>query len=792
MLNLLKIGSSLLFVVFSTIAYAEPGAGSCADFKLPTLATDKTVIDRTEPVRILRQGVPLYPDATSTTSVKSLDFDTVLLLTKKSDLRFEVKEMGAKIALGWIDKHELLCSFRPLFEKGLARKAFIKIPIGAESNFNIKTSHSPDRDECSPRRPCDELSRFTTYFIFAEDRETHRYLLSQGYNLTTGTKLPLVGWIKGENMIPWNTNLGIRPKNDSKEEADTEIITGYHTLKDAKLNAEGIKLLSGNIWYSYELHVPLLDRVENYYHVAAPGIGMEGFKRSDTTQTFNEMRQVDVFFLLDGTASMDPYVTAAKEASKGIAEELQRQREFQQTTFRFGFLVYRDTFADNLLGKKICNDGICERQPLDRTTCQSDTSITDNSFAKFEKAIKKVTATAEKNDDYPEQLFAGLEAVIPEMSACPNNNKLVFVIGDHGDAGETISQSVIDRFKRTFPKLAIFFIQTPSNVLNIRNSESYREAYNKFQTQANAVIDGILPKEYNGVPIPRNKYFWSLTADNLPQSVVDIVKSYSNAAVSTELEQTLANGEAVKEAIKKYMADGDMPVLYWQWVEKTACEKLGEQCNKPLNHRVMDFYIPEDPKKIQEEMMMIEQHIDRWIKLLAKISQTRGGSATKKRENFVELLIEEIQNVLGDPPISLTVDDKTALQTILEQHKSVLPMREQSPLLQYSLADIWTMEGCELDRLLEWVTAIRNVLEKVVGSPELKVSFELKDYTDECPGMTDKGKRIKKMVSYPEGRDKGEKSGPSQVESLGKDSNYRYGHVFRNVTLYWLPVEFLP
>ncbi|OQW92766.1 MAG: hypothetical protein BWK78_00675 [Thiotrichaceae bacterium IS1] len=472
------------------------GIGSCANFELPTLFTDKTVIDRTEPVRVLRQDAPLYPDATSTTPVKSLDFDTILLPTRQLEQRIEVKEMGVKAPLGWIDKHELLCNFRPLFEKGVARKALIKTPIGAESNFSIKASHSPNEDECSPHRPCGELKswpRFTVYFIFAEDRETDRYLLSQGYNLTTGTRLPLVGWVKGENMIPWNTNLGIRPKNDSWKEADTEIITGYHTLEDAKQNKAGIKLLSGNIWYTYELHVPVLEKVDGYYHVIAP-----------------------------------------------------------------------------------------------------------------------------------------------------------------------------------------------------------------------------------------------------------------NTSVS------------VKE------------------------------CDKPFECRVMDFYIPMDAQKIQEEMMMIEQHIDRWIKLLARISQARGGSVQKKREDFVELLIEEIQGVLGDPPISLTVNDKTALQTILERHKSVLPMREQSPLLQYSVADIWTMEGCELDRLLEWVTSIRNVLEKVLGSPELKISFELKDYTDECLGMTDKGKRLKKMVSYPEGKDRGGKSGPSQLERLGPDSNYRYGHTFRSVTLYWLPVEFLP
>jgi len=89
------------------------------------------------------------------------------------------------------------------------------------------------------------------------------------------------------------------------------------------------------------------------------------------------------------------------------------------------------------------------------------------------------------------------------------------------------------------------------------------------------------------------------------------------------------------------------------------------------------------------------------------------------------------------------------------------------------------MEPCELARLIEWIRSVRRILINVVSNPTLKVSFELKDYPDNCPNLSEKGKRIKQVWF-------------EQRETLGPDDSYRYGHALRGITLYWLPIEFMP
>jgi len=114
-------------------------------------------------------------------------------------------------------------------------------------------------------------------------------------------------------------------------------------------------------------------------------------------------------------------------------------------------------------------------------------------------------------------------------------------------------------------------------------------------------------------------------------------------------------------------------------------------------------------------------------------------------------------------------------------HKSALPIREDSPLLQYSLQEIREeiSADCELPRLIEWVTAIRQVLLKVSAQPTLEVSFKLEDYPPTTCPLTTKGLRVPKLTS-------------EQKRKLGPDDEYRYDHHFRGQTIYWLPLEFLP
>jgi hypothetical protein len=670
-------------------------------------------------------------------------------------------------------------SANPLMEKGLPRKAFAKIATETE-DYRTPLYPSPNRKECpSPIcKPVSYISRFQTHFVFATDEAQERYLLASGFTLGGAVRFPLLGWIDKEYLIPWNTtNLGLRPKNDDPN-PNTPPIAGYFTPLDShdKNRKPDVEVLAGNIWYTFPLHLPLIDIVDGHYHVVAPGIEMKGLQKSTqigvVESAIEKLKRVDVFFILDGTASMAPYIRGVKTAVQQVVEVLHEQPRFKETTFRFGFLVYRDHFADQLPKNKwcrgkwcerLCKNGICETMPLASVDCKADTAMTKKNWYDFEYQISRVRATNDDSDDYPENLFEGLTAAIPALANCEDNTKLVFVIGDHGDRQDRISQPVIDRWQRYFKKLAIYFIQTPNNESQAKTPYLYRTAYNDFRRQAFEFLYRLYPdKRYDP-----EEHFFSLSENNLVTKIIEIVKAYYDNIIISE-----------KKAIEKYRRKEDFPVLYWDWVDREFCKQVGK-CETPVKHKVKDFYIPIREGEMQEEIVLIERHIDQWVKLLTPLTRLGSGlSPQELRQKFVEVLAEEIQNVIGQPPINL--DDPRSLLDILEKGKNSLPFNKKSPLLQYSFKELLKeIPDCELKWLIDWVRSIRAALTKILANPTLKVSYTLEDYPPTACPLTEKGKNIKKMVFGPRSK-------------LGEDDTYRYGHALKGITLYWLPMDLLP
>jgi hypothetical protein len=135
------------------------------------------------------------------------------------------------------------------------------------------------------------------------------------------------------------------------------------------------------------------------------------------------------------------------------------------------------------------------------------------------------------------------------------------------------------------------------------------------------------------------------------------------------------------------------------------------------------------------------------------------------------------------------VDNEKPLAEIILEKKLALPVRPQSPLFQYSLADFDpnndnSVVDCEVTRILEWVKDVYNILDRIRGYPFQKVTARLEEYRHEdCAGLSDKGKRIKKVPPTVGGE-----------ETLGPDRTYSYGHALppNSVILYWIPLEFLP
>ncbi|BAP57034.1 hypothetical protein THII_2737 [Thioploca ingrica] len=775
MSNLARMIIGLGWCFISLSIYAKPTLGTCTNYFKPPLLKEDGQISTTLAVRVLRHDAPVYSEETADKIKENLAFGDSLeplkLGHREQQQRIQVMKPDSTQPSGWMDSSDLLCAFSPLVnDKGIEQKLFIKTPPSTEKNPQSVTAYpSPNDTRCDPKQGiiCKQLSRFELFFIFADDPETRRYLLVDEFDIT-GYK-PLIGWVDYDKGIHWNTVLGLRPQ---------ENITAYSTPPTDKAEAKpAIEIQGGKIWYDRSRiaeRIPLLeiDQPPGYYHIAAAGIGMPGFETLDT-QVLETMKQVDVFFLLDGTTSMGPYIQSATSAAKKIVNTLRNNTNFIETSFRFGFRVYRDVFADAI--RTDCHGGICEGMPLAATTCHLDTTATYDNWVKFDEQLSQVKETTADQDDFPEQLFAGLEHALQDVASCKDRTKLLFVIGDHGDAQPQLPPQLLQQLKQ-FHKLIIFFIQTPPATSQSNNPQQYLQAYHDFQNQAQAIIKLLIPAKFKGQKINRREYLLSLNQTQLVDKVLDLVKFYSESAIVNEVAQQIRGGDSLENIINKWLAKGDMPVLYWQLLDKAACQQLGKQCQNSIDHRVIDAYIPTQAK-VAEEIRLTAIQLDEWRAILRRLSDVKIRPVEDQRLEFIKILRQEIQDILGKPPV---YTDEEQTLTELMKRKTGLPMRNQSPLLQYSLKEIEEIPRCELRRLITWVDSMHQVLNNVRSAPTLKVSFTLKPYPPEqCPLATPKGKAIPELVFDP-------------PQKMGETEEYRYDRSFRGQVIYWLPIEFLP
>jgi len=185
MVTMLRYFGLLIMIFGNSITYAMPG--DCNDFSFPVKDNNTNAIDTSIPVRVLRQETPLYPSVDVKTPTKSLGFDLVLKPIRLSPQRIQVADRNTPTTpMGWIEKTDLLCNYTPLIKGGLPRKAFVKIPVDAGENFAVLAYPSPQDNVCKPL--CNELTRFTTYFIFAEDEK--RLLFGSVYRTDLKSLIP--------------------------------------------------------------------------------------------------------------------------------------------------------------------------------------------------------------------------------------------------------------------------------------------------------------------------------------------------------------------------------------------------------------------------------------------------------------------------------------------------------------------------------------------------------------------------------------------------------------------------
>ena len=810
--------ASITFELMPATPAPPPAAiiGSCAE---AILATDRTgKLDAPSALKVMRQDTPVYQDAASSAATaRTLDFNKNLQLLDFRGTRVQVAPETTLAPLGWVERSALLCSLAPLKgDSGLEQKFYIRTAteIRSAKPTTVKAYPAPDLQDC--QNQCREISRFSGYFVFARDEQQRSYLLSETYKLDATARL--VGWVSSENGFVWDTAYGLRPKEDLVFPAGTNLngnevggeertVCAYKDIAAALADPVGacLPILGGDRWFLSEHRIPLLERVEQdgraFYKVVLPLAGTGAkydkatgkisiiepgeFMENPGIASLANMKHVDVMFLIDGTKSMARHLEAVRgsreNGEEGVVQKiitsLQQDDAFKEAQFRFGFRMYRDAYA----GAQEFGEGLPLASQCDVTSDAQAQNLRD-----FAAALDRVIVTDETNEDYAENLFGGLRQAIRDLAPCPQNTKLLFIIGDCGyDADAQRRRGVtpvelrtlVERLKGAadLKNIVTFFLQTPPNPQVPKNPQEYARAYTLFTGQARHLLTQVLGAGRNN-EFPN--YFLTTDAADVNAKILAGVKQFSNTAVINELVLDLRGGTALQAAIERLKGSAEynnLPGLFWDLVEQGSCRQLGEQCQQRIYDTIVEGYLPVS-EDLVEDVWLKSEDLDAWTNLLRDFdtNQLSGLAGAELRQTFVFALRDALEKVIRKP----RYEDTGEPLAVYLKRKGGLPVSDASPLFRYSLEDLLDPDAvpdCELVCLVSWVQSVKQMLN-IIYHGDLQPIYNAEKFPGDCPTCQN--------IPFI--------TGDIKSAPLGVNPDMRYNHSFQKANIYWTPKKFLP
>ncbi|MBF0446848.1 MAG: hypothetical protein HQL67_01465 [Magnetococcales bacterium] len=818
-------------------------------------------------VRVLRQDASLFSAKGGEKPEGFLIFNQhAEVLAEQGDwikvhaLRYK----GHQEMTGWMKKKDLLCRDQPVKgDSGLEMKFFIKTNMVARGKDQapptVQVYQDPEMKDCvGGQGNCREgASRFHMYFVFDQNEEA--YLLADRFRLEEDDTV--LGWVSKDDGFLWNNAFSIRPREDllTPDGQAAGTICTYENLSDAvsRNQTKCSPVQGGNTWFKSALRIPVLEMVDSknrhisptglggtvnqrrFFKVALARPGLVGRRVSDdkiaistglasqiipgfkSYESLSSKKNVDIFFLLDATASMEPVFDAVRGTDKKrgviqeIIEDLKNVQGFKETQFRFGFRVYRDPYADKLFPNGL-GDGVGEGHPLP-SSCNLGPLEQGEAYNSFQSAITDVRVSeSDTSDDYQENLYGGLAQVLEkDIVSCPDHLKILFVIGDNGYksiVGKRLvkyknpynRETLVDLLKSGIKGSNIipFFIQTPSRAEGVSHPVAYRRAYDQFTEQTKYLLQNSLPP---------NSFFGEhalrMDEDRMVDRLVSTVEKLGSSELIDEIILDVRGGAALSAVIERLRRERiDIPGVYWHILKQGACGELGDQCENRVFDTTRIGYVEADDKVI-EELWVSSSALSSWIRILRGFEGYFDLPESQLRRALISAMILGLQQEIRRPPIDVSGETPAEYA----QRRGGLPVRSHSPLLSYNVNalsaermdrnkdgrlivldhnknplldkegnEISAVPACELRRLALWAIKSKEMLE-IVEQDFKRPTFEVLPYESRrCPDATQNGRALMRI------------NGSIQRTPLGPDKSYRFAHTFGGRRGYWIPQEYLP
>ena len=458
----------------------------------------------------------------------------------------------------------------------------------------------------------------------------------------------MAGWLDKTEGVAWNTASALRPSLTIPSGNNNDYLCLWDSEEAAinKNNCNG-KTPLGKIWFKFDQRLAIINETEKAWKVVLRGNNCtedmdkceENLLNGPNTNMVENIKNIDVMFVVDGTKSIAPVIQSIKgtEEKPGLIQQIRERlssKLSQNINLRVGFRIYRDSQKG---GK---NDGVRKEENLSLRSASCDGTKT---FRKFDKEFKKVKPGDRfKDTDLEENFFGGILEGIRDLRSCKSHIKLLFVVGDHGYSCEaqkskgfkrcvTTEKIVNEMFKNSKIPISPFFVQLPieKDPQKITNQGRLDKAYSTYERQSKDILSFYAKKLFELSPNKKIsekefteeglKRFLRLPRSDLSKlaagELVQVLDSYVNPEFIFGAINRGRTGENWVDAFNTERERTNAPVLLAEAILAGICgeNETNDQCEDDIIQKVSQVWVSKDDnEKVTREILMTTEQLNDW------------------------------------------------------------------------------------------------------------------------------------------------------------------------------------
>ena len=399
------------------------------------------------------------------------------------------------VCKGWVPmKNLLLWHYSLADEVGIYQKALLCVNLAEEGSDLGNMYHNPKKTGYFKK------IRTDMRFYFVMKREGGLSLLASTHSMDGTSDKVLEGWVPAESYVAWNQRSCLEPTWDHKDVeffANKSVTLRVCSSEDLEEVVRRIEFKAKENTGRYDPHMyrmhpdelrfPILDYdgPDNIYNCSSFGTpggtptttevstnaSVAGTPLGYTNQQLNELLNINIGIVIDGTSSMENFYPAVQDAIKKASNYFTSKHNI-----KVGVVIYRDYTDGEEYVTEVC-----------RLTDPENPLLHNFLTTGGKYGIK----SSPLDRSLEEAMYCGINTALDKLGFKPDQSNLLLVVGDCGNnpADDKISMdTIVDKL-----------VAKNVNIMGFQVRTGMENAFNLFTNQLTRIMVQSLEKKFSAL-----------------------------------------------------------------------------------------------------------------------------------------------------------------------------------------------------------------------------------------------------------------------------------------------------